>query len=157
MAEWRCPTCLKTKDGRLDYGVCETESCGNDFEARPTERVPQARTAPQPDESSRLAFPWGEFELKVGQVVTLGRKDGDFVDHLVGRTKVSRSHLLIRASGPSNPGGVDLRDDRSVNGTMVDGENIPSGEWVAAQPGSVVELSPDPNKGLRFEVVNVRH
>lgn len=173
---WLCPSCNARFDNRQVDGICD--SCGHDFEADPTiQRRPAAKLSAddiagepassadepgepgEPDESVRLLAPWGVIVITPGPTVNIGRHDDDFRDELCERPLVSRHHLRIEWTDQRDPldgrRGVNVIDRQSTNGTFIDGVEVAPFKKTFARVGSVVHLSPDPDRGLELRIEDV--
>lgn len=85
-----------------------------------------------------LSFDFGIVELSVGQEVMLGRDASDQrLGALHSKNNVSRHHATIGLT----PQGAWVRDERSMNGTYVDGRPIVAGEVVGLAEGAELRLA----------------
>jgi pSer/pThr/pTyr-binding forkhead associated (FHA) protein len=76
----------------------------------------------------RAGNPYGEF-IFVGRAVTS--------DIVIDDPSISKSHAAFRRD-PSKGGGWFVKDNRSRNGTYLDGEKLESSSWVAITSGAQI-------------------
>jgi hypothetical protein len=151
MATVTCPACAaEVKPGDL---ICFT--CGANLpQRRPDEDPPAPTTVMQeylrreerPGLISpavlRLAFPTGNVEVPAGTSLLLGR---DPAESLVAAAfsqfeNVSRRHATVTVD---DAGHATIRDERSTNGTFVNGDRVLPGTAVRLADGDTVRLGGD--------------
>ena len=90
----------------------------------------------------RLSFPTGELKVMAGQQLILGRDAGQSpaASTFTQYDNVSRKHATVWV----DPGGVaKVRDERSTNGTFVNGERLSPGVEAFLQDGDSLRLAAD--------------
>ncbi|WP_460366192.1 FHA domain-containing protein, partial [Actinocorallia lasiicapitis] len=122
-----CPHCEHVLDhpGQAQCNVC----------LKPLRSVPG-----QP--SLRLQFPTGELSVTMGQHLVLGRDAGQSpaAATFTQYDNVSRKHATVWL----DPSGVaKVRDERSTNGTFVNGERLSPGVEAFLQDGDSLRLAAD--------------
>ena len=92
----------------------------------------------------RLAFPAGNVEVPAGTSVVLGRDPAESLvaAAFAGCENVSRRHATITVD---DLGRATIRDEKSTNGTFVNGDRLPAGVDVRIVDGDVVRLAADIN------------
>jgi len=151
MATLTCPACKA--EVRPDDLICFT--CGANLpRRRPDEDPPAPTTIMQEylrrEERSasispavlRLAFPTGNVEVPAGTSLLLGR---DPAESLVAAAfaqfeNVSRRHATVTVD---DAGRATIRDERSTNGTFVNGDRVLPGTAVRLADGDTVRLGAD--------------
>lgn len=151
MATLTCPTCKA--EVRPDDLICFT--CGANLpRRRPDEDPPAPTTIMQEylrreERSSsispavlRLAFATGNVEVPAGTSLLLGR---DPAESLVAAAfsqfeNVSRRHATVTVD---DAGHATIRDERSTNGTFVNGDRVLPGTAVRLADGDTVRLGAD--------------
>jgi pSer/pThr/pTyr-binding forkhead associated (FHA) protein len=90
----------------------------------------------------KLDFPTGELKISVGQHLILGRDAGQSpaASTFTQYDNVSRKHATVWLDA----GGVaKVRDERSTNGTFVNGERLSPGVEAFLQDGDQLRLAAD--------------
>jgi FHA domain len=146
-----CPTCAA--EVKPDDLICFT--CGANLpRAQPDEDPPAPATVMQEylrhEEATgsispavlRLAFPTGNVEVPAGTSLLLGR---DPAESLVAAAfsrfdNVSRKHATVTVD---DHGHATIRDERSTNGTFVNGDRVLPGISVRLADGDTVRLGAD--------------
>ncbi len=146
-----CPTCAA--EVKPDDLICFT--CGANLPRRgPDEDPPPAATVMQEylrrEEATgsispavlRLAFPTGNVEVPAGTSLLLGR---DPAESLVAAAfsefeNVSRRHATVTVD---DAGHATIRDERSTNGTFVNGDRVLPGTALRLADGDIVRLGAD--------------
>ena len=146
-----CPDC-GTEVGASDL-ICFT--CGANLPRRRPDEDPPAPTTimqeylrreDRPRSISpavlRLAFPTGNVEVPAGTSLLLGR---DPAESLVAAAfsqfeNVSRRHATVTVD---DAGHATIRDERSTNGTFVNGDRVLPGTTVRLADGDTVRLGAD--------------
>jgi hypothetical protein len=152
----RCPTCgAGIPDPRhLVCLQCMTEL----RPAAPPTAVPGTPPGPEGrdsyatvrehgDTKLTVTFTFGAIELSVGQEVLLGRDASDHrLASLHDKDNVSRRHATIGLT----PRGAWIRDEKSTNGTFVDGRRVASGAEAALAGGEELRLASDVRATVRL-------
>jgi pSer/pThr/pTyr-binding forkhead associated (FHA) protein len=151
MAALTCPVCAA--EVKPDDIICFT--CGANLpRSRPDEDPPAPATVMQEylrrEEMTgsisptvlRLAFPTGNVEVPAGTSLLLGR---DPAESLVAAAfaqfdNVSRRHATVTVD---DAGHATIRDERSTNGTFVNGDRVLPGTAVRLADGDTVRLGAD--------------
>ena len=151
MATQTCPNCgAEVKAADL---ICFTCGANLPVARRADEDTPAANTVMQeylqppgrPAMSTavlRLAFPTGNVEVPAGTTLLLGRDPAEslvaaaFADY----DNVSRRHATVAVD---DNGTATITDERSTNGTFVNGDRILPGRPVRLADGDVVRLAAD--------------
>ncbi len=146
-----CPTCAA--EVKPDDLICFT--CGANLPRRGAdEDPPPAATVMQEylrrEEATgsispavlRLAFPTGNVEVPAGTSLLLGR---DPAESLVAAAfsefeNVSRRHATVTVD---DAGHATIRDERSTNGTFVNGDRVLPGTALRLADGDIVRLGAD--------------
>lgn len=106
---------------------------GSRPEERPERRLPRER---EPIQAIRLAGPDGE-TIRVDRFPFSFGRDPAGCDHVFpGDMEVSRLHMSLR----SHDGGIYVYDNRSMNGTMVNGTRIKAESETPISPGDVIQI-----------------
>ncbi len=151
MVSLTCPTCAA--EVKPEDLICFT--CGANLPRRkPDEDPPAPATVMQEylrqDQGSasispavlRLAFPTGNVEVPAGTSLLLGR---DPAESLVAAAfsqfeNVSRRHATVTVD---DSGHATIRDERSTNGTYVNGDRVLPGTTVRLADGDTVRFGAD--------------
>jgi hypothetical protein len=148
-AAGQCPNCgAGIQDPRhLVCLECFTELAA--VPATPGSSEPEPRRTFREAAGQQLVirFDFGAVELTVGQEVTLGRDTADQrLAALREMDNVSRKHATIGLT----PNGAWIRDERSTNGTFVNGEAAPPGAMVALGPDAELRLASNVRATVRL-------
>jgi hypothetical protein len=99
------------------------------------------------DTKLTVTFAFGAIELSVGQEVLLGRDASDRrLASLHDKDNVSRRHATIGLT----PRGAWIRDEKSTNGTFVDGRRVTAGEAAELAGGEELRLASDVRATVRL-------
>ena len=108
---------------------------------------PYATVRERGDAKLTVTFDFGAVELSVGQEVLLGRDASDQrLASLHGKDNVSRRHATIGLT----PRGAWVRDEKSMNGTFVDGQRLAAGETAELAEGAELRLASDVLASVRL-------
>ncbi len=143
----RCPTCgADVPDPRhLVCLECMTELHPGTPGAEG--RDPYATAREHSDTKLTVTFTFGAIELSVGQEVLLGRDASDRrLTSLHDKDNVSRRHATIGLT----PRGAWIRDEKSTNGTFVDGRRVAAGEAAELAGGEELRLASDVRATVRL-------
>jgi hypothetical protein len=120
-----CPHCEAVL---TDPSLAQCNVCLRPLRASPTEL--------------RLLFPTAELKVSVGQHLVLGRDVGQspVATTFTQYDNVSRRHTTVWL----DPAGVAwVRDERSTNGTFVNGQRLPAGVEAPLNDGDQLRLAAD--------------
>ncbi len=153
MASLICPYGGESHDPQADDDdMCR--ECGRELVPRDSGRVAaeSEQEGPlQPENSMasprelNLVFPWGEFALRQGDDVMIGRGHPPVATYLQEYPNVSGDHARIDVADR-----VEVTDLESTNGTYIDGQRIEPGVARTVDPGQVLSFS----RTLRAQLVS---
>ena len=114
---------------------------------QPPPQQPMASPAAPP--VLRLQFPNGELQLQLGQHLVLGRDAGQspVAGTFTQYDNVSRRHTTVWLD---QSGTAWCRDERSTNGTFVNGERLPAGVEAPLRDGDSLRLAADVTAAVRL-------
>lgn len=96
----------------------------------------------------RLGFGFGAVDLAAGEVLALGRTvQDDRAVALRSYDNVSRTHASV---GVRADGTAWVRDEGSMNGTFVDGRQVPAGTEVTLTDGGELRLASNVSASVRL-------
>lgn len=142
LAPATCPHCGSAIPGR---SMLACPACG--------QRLPRSGSHISPV-VLRLSFPTGNVDVPAGTSLVLGRDPGESLvaAAFIQYDNVSRRHATVTVS---DAGEATIRDDRSTNGTFINGDRVLPGTEARLKDGDRVRLGADvtaevslPHQGL---------
>ncbi|MDP9002730.1 MAG: FHA domain-containing protein, partial [Myxococcota bacterium] len=114
---------------------------GGELNAKPSVQTPNVfglqRSPDGPPSAATIRGPAGQFTIRVGSEVRVGR-DPAQCPIFLGEPRVSGVHATLKLDG----GQLMVRDETSNNGTWISGSRIAPGGWTPVPSGSPLRFGP---------------